>query len=154
MSQRNWEEAQQFCSSNDAKVVEIDSFEENTALVEEMEKRGFVQRKMSFWLGLTDKVSEGSFVLESTGLAPSFTNWATNEPNNLNGTEDCSEIIAGSWGENTTHGKWNDNSCSLNMSTICEGKLLSMIYNTTNTKYNYSCWSIRSHKWTCSNFDC
>ena len=82
---------------------------------------------MRFWLGLTDKVSEGRFVLESTGSVPSFTNWATNEPNDHGDGEDCSEIYTS--GESL--GKWNDQSCSDDIGTICEASSTSKFYTGT-----------------------
>ena len=119
-TQRTYEEARQFCSSPDSKLVEIDSIEENTALMEEMEKLGYVEEKRNFWLGLTDKLSEGNFVLESTGEAPSFLNWANNEPNNYK-NEDCAEIMAGGFGTGW-RGKWNDIWCWYRLGTICEAR--------------------------------
>ena len=82
-------------------------------MIEEMEKLGYVQEKRSFWLGLTDKLHEGSFVLESTGEAQSFQNWERNEPNNYGDNEDCVQFMA-------NNGKWNDNLCSRGLGTICE----------------------------------
>ena len=70
-----WVEAIAHCKGEGGKLVEIDSEEENTALVEEMKRRGFKDR--NFWMGLTDKKDEGNWRL---GSELSYCQWATREP--------------------------------------------------------------------------
>ena len=67
-------EAKDYCKADGGKLVEIDSEEENTALVEEMKRRGLKDRK--FWIGLTDRESHGEWILETSRLKPSYLNWA------------------------------------------------------------------------------
>jgi Lectin C-type domain/Calx-beta domain/Ser-Thr-rich glycosyl-phosphatidyl-inositol-anchored membrane family/FG-GAP-like repeat/PA14 domain/LysM domain len=55
----------------------------------------------SFWIGLTDKVNEGTFTWIN-GEAVTYTNWNPGEPNNFDGKED--------YVHTSGSGKWNDNS--------------------------------------------
>jgi len=71
-----------------------------------------------FWLGITDRHSEGDWVLESTGKSVVFTDWNSGEPNNGawgSGSENCAYI-------NSDY-KWNDCKCeqaSPWLTAICE----------------------------------
>ena len=47
----SWFEAYDHCKNQGAKLVEIDSEGENTALVNEITRRGYEQRGMNFWIG-------------------------------------------------------------------------------------------------------
>merc|ERR1712113_719448 len=70
-------EAKKFCEEEQgipAHLVEIDSMEENRAIIAEIQQRDFFSRKIKFWLGITDRHSEGHWVLESTGKSVVFTN--------------------------------------------------------------------------------
>ena len=51
----NWFSANEHCKREGGKLVEIDSEEENTALVEEIMRKGYTDRNMNFWIGLTDR---------------------------------------------------------------------------------------------------
>merc|ERR1719458_649196 len=58
-------EAKKFCEEEQqvtARLVEIDSAEENRAIIAEMKRRN--SQKIHFWLGITDRHSEGHWVLE------------------------------------------------------------------------------------------
>merc|ERR1712210_272999 len=100
-------EAKKFCEEEQqvpAHLVEIDSAEENRAIVAEIKRRNFVQRKTNFWLGITDRHSEGHWVLESTGKSVVFTNWLSGEPNNWGSGENCAQTSVAY--------EWNDRKCS------------------------------------------
>merc|ERR1711936_746954 len=103
-------EAKKFCEEDQevpAHLVEIDSAEENRAIDAEMQRRNSFSRKINFWLGITDRHSEGDWVLESTGKSVNFTNWNSGEPNNGNGnpgSENCAFI--------NELEKWNDVDCN------------------------------------------
>ena len=60
-----WFEAQEHCEGEGGKLVEIDSEEENTALVVEINRRGYAVKNINFWLGLSDLESEGDWRLAS-----------------------------------------------------------------------------------------
>ena len=51
----SWFDANEHCKNEGGKLVEIDSEEENTALVEEITRRGYKDKNMNFWIGLTDR---------------------------------------------------------------------------------------------------
>ena len=109
----NWFDANDLCKTEGGKLVEIDSKEENTALVEEMIKREYGWKNMQFWMGLTDEGSEGNWRLESNGMEPSYTNWGFNEPNNFQ-NEDCARF-----NENYPFkAKWIDTDCNKDTTTF------------------------------------
>jgi len=103
-------EAKKFCEEEQevpARLIEIDSAEENRAINAEMQRRNSFSQKINFWLGITDRHSEGHWVLESTGKSVNYTNWNSGEPNNGNGnpgSENCAFI-------NELEG-WNDVDCN------------------------------------------
>ena len=71
-------EAKKFCEEEQqvpAHLIEIDSTEENRAIVAEIKRQNFLSRKINFWLGITDPNNEGNWVLESTGESVVFTDW-------------------------------------------------------------------------------
>merc|ERR1712154_46573 len=115
-------EAKKFCEEEQevpARLVEIDSMEENRAIIAEIQQRDFFSRKIEFWLGITDRHSEGDWVLESTGKSVNFTNWDSGEPNNGNGnidlhSENCVNINTWLIHQDPSGSlwKWNDLDCN------------------------------------------
>merc|ERR1712158_302254 len=103
-------EAKKFCEEDQevpARLVEIESAEENRAIIAEMQRQNSFSQKINFWLGITDRHFEGYWVLESTGKSVNFTNWKSGEPNNGNGNpgnENCAFI--------NEREKWNDVDCN------------------------------------------
>merc|ERR1711974_51507 len=116
-----WAKAKEYCQDLGAKLVEIDSPQENEVIVDEIKKHSWSKEKKQFWMGLTDRRHEGFFVVESTGKEPRFTNWARRQPDNRGhwgGQEDCAYI--------KTNMQWNDWDCSANrhwgwtLNALCE----------------------------------
>ena len=105
-----------------SQLVEVNSQEENEAIKVEINRRGFRPRKVEFWMGVTDRHSEGNWVLESTGESLPFTYWRDGEPNDSGGGEDCAHWIS------SPSMKWNDGDCNevhntrrgLNYNALCE----------------------------------
>ena len=62
-----WSKAKEYCQDLGGKLVEIESAEENEAIVEEIKKHSWSKELKQFWMGLTDRRHEGFFVIESTG---------------------------------------------------------------------------------------
>ena len=109
-SQLTQSEAKKFCENEQqipARLIEIDSSEENSAINAEIKRRNSASQKVEFWLGITDRHLEGHWVLESTTKPIVFTNWSSGEPNNSGnpGHENCAHI-------STWNYKWNDRKCS------------------------------------------
>ena len=99
-------EAKKVCEGSQAHLVEINTQEENEAIKAEIDRRGFRARHIEFWLGITDRHSEGNWVLESNGERIPFTDWdeKTGEPNDEGGRgEDCAHF--------NNVNKWNDKHC-------------------------------------------
>ena len=108
----SWFEANDYCKGEGGKLVEIEKEEENTALVNEMKRRGFKDR--NFWMGLTDRKSEGDWIFESSGKNPSYNNWNTMEANNRwfqmgELDEDCALI----WNTQDFKGIWAHFICDM-----------------------------------------
>ena len=75
-----WYTARKYCQDLGSKLVEIDSFEENQAILDEINEKGYHRQKKQFWLGLTDRRQEGEWVYESTLETPRIQNWASQQP--------------------------------------------------------------------------
>ena len=103
----DWFEANETCKNLGARLVEIDSKEENDQIVTKIKRRDFKERH--FWIGLTDLKEEGIWRLESTGQKPGYTNWAAREPNNAGGGEDCAHLRLGL----KVKDMWVDQQCNI-----------------------------------------
>ena len=106
----SWFDADEYCVEEGGKLVEIDSEEENTALVEEINRRGYTDRNMHFWMGLHELEVDGDWRLASNGLEPTYVNWHAGEPNK-GGSEHCARLRIGpspSWKDT-----WSDVGCSV-----------------------------------------
>jgi hypothetical protein len=62
------------------------------------------------WVGVTDRVSEGTYFKVTTGVA-TYLPWDPGEPNNYGGNEDCLELKGGGF---------NDETCDEANTYICE----------------------------------
>ena len=51
----NWFAADTLCRKLGGQLVEIDSPEENKAVLAEIRKQGFARQRKQFWMGLTDR---------------------------------------------------------------------------------------------------
>ena len=75
----SWFNARSYCVKEGGKLVELDSQEENEALVDEIKKNRFTERNMNFWIGLSDLRKEGDWRLASDASQPSYLNWDSDE---------------------------------------------------------------------------
>ena len=119
----SWSEAVNYCKSVGAKLVEINSEYENAAIVGEIDRLGYTERLMYFWIGVTDQKREGIWKLASSGERAQYLNWdrRTSEPNNYVGEhyegEDCAFLRAGGCRE-WDHSHWADVYCWKNVLPI------------------------------------
>merc|ERR1712172_367301 len=129
-----WYDSRRECKQSGGYLVEVDSQEEQDAILREIASRGWDgDTHFGFWIGLTDIFHDGTWVWDNLGKPLDFSNWAPGEPNNYRGLQHCAAIKL--WAEN---GKWDDVSCEAvkleHMSTgetyshICEAAGSSMTY--------------------------
>lgn len=91
-----WQDARRYCQAWGGDLVEIGSAEENAALAESIEQ--------SVWIGASDGEEEGIFRWAS-GAPLGYARWSANQPNNLQGNEDCSEL-------RPSDQRWSDVPCT------------------------------------------
>uniref|UniRef100_A0A8C4YJG0 C-type lectin domain-containing protein n=1 Tax=Gopherus evgoodei TaxID=1825980 RepID=A0A8C4YJG0_9SAUR len=95
-SEGNFETSKAACSQAGGLLASPRNSAENSA-IQQIAAR---HKKMPF-LGINDIQTEGTFK-HLNGEALGYSNWASNEPNNAEGIEDCVEVYSS--------GKWNDKS--------------------------------------------
>ncbi|XP_065193426.1 sushi, von Willebrand factor type A, EGF and pentraxin domain-containing protein 1-like [Sycon ciliatum] len=62
----------------------------------------------TLWMGASDSRTEGVW-RDVAGAVLSFNHWASSQPDNYSGTEDCLELLPSSRASST--GNWNDDQC-------------------------------------------
>ncbi|XP_032642244.1 pulmonary surfactant-associated protein D-like isoform X2 [Chelonoidis abingdonii] len=105
-SEGNFETSKAVCSQAGGLLASPRNSAENSAI----QQIAAWHKKMPF-LGINDIQTEGTFK-HLNGEALGYSNWASNEPNNSEGIEDCVEVHSS--------GKWNDKSCGEKRLIICE----------------------------------
>ncbi|XP_062577476.1 perlucin-like [Saccostrea cucullata] len=108
----DWNEASQFCHTQNSRLAEIDNAREDNFLVQHLKDYG---RSANFWVGGTDVIIEGDWIwsLSQTPIHH-YTHWDPREPNDLGGDENCMEM-------RQEYGyMWNDMSCHVRQYFICE----------------------------------
>lgn len=99
---KQWTDAEASCEADGlAHLVVLDSDAERDAV------RGTTGSDL--WVGVTDRVSEGTFFKVTTGLA-TYLPWLSGEPNDQFG-EDCVELKGGGF---------NDEDCGSSRASVCE----------------------------------
>uniref|UniRef100_A0A671UAJ6 C-type lectin domain-containing protein n=1 Tax=Sparus aurata TaxID=8175 RepID=A0A671UAJ6_SPAAU len=115
-----WEQAREKCRRDGADLVKIESEDE------QVEHTAMVEKEDKFWIGLTDSVTEGTWLWpDGTPLNKSLTFWSSQgEPDDWKGVnnenvdgEDCVRM-----GEKSGSGLkwWFDKSCMAPQKRICE----------------------------------
>ncbi|KAK4312213.1 hypothetical protein Pmani_016336 [Petrolisthes manimaculis] len=108
-----WQEGEDKCKlvNTDAELVSIHSDEENAFFTNLL-----TQSSSSTWIGLNYNSTTSTWIW-SDGLEKTYSNWNTNEPNNID-TEMCAEII--DYPGANENGKWNNLPCTETRSFGCE----------------------------------
>ena len=96
----------QYCRSLGGKLAEFDNQAQYDAAIQFINQKDPAGTQW-YWIGLTDLSVEGTFRWQSTGQVASYTNWATTQPDNDKGTEDCVHIWSLALGR-----KMNDFDCT------------------------------------------
>ena len=142
-------DAQAFAQSLGANLISIQSAAENACIINELNTKGFGG---IIWIGFNDGGQEGTFVWYDQSII-TYNNWASGEPNNAGGNEDCTQIYP--------DGRWNDLPCNIgnsasvievnlcpqtiitNTGLICQGNTASLTASTIlgSQPYTYS-WSV------------
>ncbi|XP_020036901.1 C-type lectin domain family 4 member E isoform X2 [Castor canadensis] len=111
MNTMTWTLSLNNCSGMGAHLVVINTQEEQEFLFHTK------PRKREFYIGLTDRVTEGQWQwVDGTPFTESLSFWDVGEPNNRALLEDCATIRDSS----NPKKNWNDISCFFNMFWICE----------------------------------
>ncbi|XP_061197671.1 C-type lectin domain family 4 member M-like [Saccostrea echinata] len=112
---KSWDDAAVKCLRYGAKLVEIETKEENDFL-----KQTLINTNDIYWTGGIDEVTEGRFVWASTGNPLTFKDWNDGEPNDYNKREDCLDFSKGF----NRRKLWNDNRCESKFYFVCEKTVL------------------------------
>ncbi|CAC5368655.1 unnamed protein product [Mytilus coruscus] len=104
-------DAKSDCHSKGGYLVKIDNKVENWF------SKSYLQtdnNKDGAWIGAHDTVQESNFIWESENTSFTFTDWHPDNPNDAGSGEDCASM------RKLGDYNWNDASCSLLYSYICE----------------------------------
>lgn len=107
-----WEEADANCKSFGYELAKIESAEE-----QEFVWSIAAETEGDYWIGLTDRETEGTFVWTDGTELGAYANWATEQPDSGDGEveEDCVELLQ------IENGGWNDRNCDIDyLDYICE----------------------------------
>ena len=105
----SWYDSKKECKQSGGHLVEIDSLEEQEALIGELERQGLMGYDApvyGFWIGLTDIFHDGTWVWDHQGKPLNFSAWASREPNNEAGVQHCVAMNI-----RRERGKWDDVGC-------------------------------------------
>ncbi|XP_013412604.1 lithostathine-1-like [Lingula anatina] len=105
-----WTEAQSYCQNFGAKLVSVESQDENAAILSHMKQYRGAFSKLDFWTSGNDIVRNGRYEWAST-LQPvgPFTAWAKGQPSG--GPQHCLHYH---------NFEWDDQTCDVKNSFICE----------------------------------
>lgn len=101
----SWAAASAACSAWGGALPRIESSEEEAFLLE--------GTTGDTWIGLNDLETEGAMRWEGSVELGSYRNWASEQPDDFDGTEDCVELLADGRG-------WNDRPCTDLRGYVCE----------------------------------
>uniref|UniRef100_A0A672YEZ4 C-type lectin domain-containing protein n=1 Tax=Sphaeramia orbicularis TaxID=375764 RepID=A0A672YEZ4_9TELE len=109
----NWADAELYCVSQRANLVSIHSLEEHNFIKTLIQNFDHAQGQT--WIGLSDTQKEGAWMW-SDGCPLDYDLWGKEQPNNLQGNEDCVSFGGSS--------KWHDYPCSETFPSVCATRIL------------------------------
>ena len=117
-SYKTWENANEECEKLNARLVKIESSEENDFIKTELLP---TDKDCSCWIGLSDSDNEGDWMwTDGTQLdSDGYKNWGDNQPDNEKDKQNC-VLIAIRTSDPDHNGKWHDKRCSRKRKYICE----------------------------------
>jgi len=111
-SYRTWSDAEAYCEKYGYTLVSVDDSSEDAFVYEAAHD---TSRYGSWWIGLSDSASEGSWVWVD-GTTASYTDWASGQPDDAYGGQDCGAFLL------SYSSQWYDLSCSSYIFAICEAE--------------------------------
>ena len=115
-SSKTWENAKKECEKWHARLVKVDSREEDDFIKTEVLP---IDKKDNYWIGLSDSDNENDWKwTDGTQLdLDGYKNWIGYEPDNYNDNEDCVQVVMMNK-DPFYYGKWSDIPCSREMKYI------------------------------------
>lgn len=108
-SGKSWRQARKTCQQSGGDLASILSMDEQTFIYLSLLKNVSVD---AVWIGL-NALDLSTGYQWSDGSPVKYLNWATNEPNDAGGEEDCVDIFL-------RNGKWNDDHCAYQLGYVCK----------------------------------
>ena len=117
-SSKTWENAKEECKKWNARLVKVESSEENDFIKTELLP---TDEDDNYWIGLSDSDNEGDWMwTDGTQLdSDGYKNWGDNQPDNEKDKQNC-VLIAIRTSDPDHNGKWHDKRCSRKRKYICE----------------------------------
>ena len=109
----SWTDAVVECNDEGSVLSTLKTVPENRWVYEYFRSKG--QTNTGIWIGMSDVSKEGDFQwVDGSGNVSAFSYWATGQPDNSGGVENCGSI----WLNN--QGKWNDAPCATSYPGLCK----------------------------------
>ena len=118
---KNFDDARDHCATmnlDQGRLFEPTSRLQNDLVVTLLKNR---QNESHAWIGITDRLEEGTFRYLSSGKEVFFTKWTIGEPNNNGPGDDGSQNCVNIWWDNDE--SWDDLMCDEEIHYICEDLL-------------------------------
>ncbi|XP_053383027.1 perlucin-like protein isoform X2 [Mercenaria mercenaria] len=109
----NFAAAQAYCQLRGSNLVSLETTDEITFLKIFMKSIEGEQKGVSFWLGLTENVTDSSWVWQAEGTKATVFDWGPSEPD-----EGSSEGCV--WFEQIKGYQWSDVTCGRTTRPVCE----------------------------------
>ena len=112
---KTWDDASAFCESMNSYLIELTTDAE-VEFIGELQHKNFPYVHSQFWIGATDRDSEGTFVYQHNKLHVPGKYWRESQPDNRFGIENCAVLIVDPVGGGSIY----DDICHLTRYFYCE----------------------------------